>query len=526
VEPADQSSVRIRPEDKTFLWLCMAAWALSFFLPAYEKSNNLLMKSGLGIEAFLYSLIAFYFRSPTYGLLWPVNVLVALAPAFARRLEKGKGRVYVLLLCAWSVYPLLIPLNQFLGSRPDVDRLEIGYYLWQISLLGTATWFLWVIFQRPAIVAGSALFTASLLLVPPIVADHQAHLQFLNGMHVAIGEAEKAMAGYEQTGKPVRVSSRQVKGTSEEDDLGSRDFDTAVVYLNDIYDCQQHERVSDSKMFEHYPGVPVHPPDQAPQSQAVQDSGQHDESAEEWMSCRNVQAAALKRAKLHLSNAKIEFGMMSGKRQVPELLSSFEQAPGVNEFPQKEMPARFRHVRGRVINSGPHYFDHTGDITAEDNLVVQKGDDVLTAAESSASILFADGTSYSMSRDTMLSVDENSVNQAGRTISKVELRSGLVNVETGPMTWRSSSQIDLGSAIVTMGPASAVEVCGSSENDLHTVLLTKGSAEFRMPTARESINLVEHKKIRFNLEGQMQQAQETEPPPSWFQTNDRYFQCK
>jgi hypothetical protein len=488
--PANPTANSITPEEKAWLWLCMAAWVLSFFLPAFQG-----FKSGLGFEAFVSSVIAFFV--PIYGWVWPVNIFIVLAPLYARRIEQGKGGMYVFWLCAWSLFPLAMPFFQRFATTWNLPQLKAGYYLWQISLLGTATWFLWIVSRRRVILAGAGVIAASLLVgwlwaVPYY--DARAQLR------AAIQAVDLQIADFERTGKPAPRASPSAgpRGYVRYDQAGLRDLRLASAYMDDLVACWQRERISDFDLLERYPGVPAHPPDASHQPQA-QGAGYggilctKDESDKQfWMYYRDVQPAALARAKLYARNANIEAGMIRGERQSPELISAFELGHHLSDT---ETPARVTNLAGIIqIQRGAAVIRMQPGSSAD----VEKDDFVGTWSNGTAAIAFAGGITCKLKSSSSVFVWANTINAAGRGKANIHLGQGAVAVDTTKETWGSDAQISLNSfrETVTIAPQSLAEVQIDFRTGTAEVLLESGSAEFRRyPEA--PVKLSEHEKVTF-----------------------------
>src|SRR5436305_463146 len=198
----DQGSARSEISGKAVLWTCMAVWAISFFLPALRTNSLFLQENELGFQAFLSSVMGFFV--PIYGWLWPVNLFLALAPVFAGRMSRGKNiRVYIFLLCAWTALPLGVPIYQSLDYAHHITQLEVGFYVWQFSLLGTATWFIWMLYRRDVLLVAMSLVAVSFLFGSAVITPEYIARRDLRN---AVREAEGRIAAFEHTGQPESVS--------------------------------------------------------------------------------------------------------------------------------------------------------------------------------------------------------------------------------------------------------------------------------------------------------------------------------
>ena len=66
-------------------------------------------------------------------------------------------------------------------------------------------------------------------------------------------------------------------------------------------------------------------------------------------------------------------------------------------------------------------------INADYNTALEKGDIVQTSSEGIAKIVFADGTNYTVKTDSLIRVEENSLNSNQQTAVNVEVTTGQVD---------------------------------------------------------------------------------------------------
>jgi hypothetical protein len=135
------SNLKREPGIRLF-WAILIAWAVSFILPAAKSKSfpDGYPETRYGFEMALTSIV--FAWVPYFGQLWIVNVFVALAPAFIKRVKQGNGRTYLFLLVTLALLPS--PLL-FTKKVPLLfDRFEYwlaGFYLWQAAALGMAGWY-------------------------------------------------------------------------------------------------------------------------------------------------------------------------------------------------------------------------------------------------------------------------------------------------------------------------------------------------------------------------------------------------
>ena len=90
--------------------------------------------------------------------------------------------------------------------------------------------------------------------------------------------------------------------------------------------------------------------------------------------------------------------------------------------------ARFVNLDGKVQVKKVNSVQWT---TADYQLTLDKGDLIQTDSEGVARIAFADGTTYTVKGDTLVTVEENNVSQDKPTQVAVHISSGQVDLATG-----------------------------------------------------------------------------------------------
>src|SRR5258708_16680258 len=118
--------------------------------------------------------------------------------------------------------------------------------------------------------------------------------------------------------------------------------------------------------------------------------------------------------------------------------------PGIDPGPQQ---AHFTNIDGTVR---VHKVSTNKWITADYGVALEKGDVVQTASEGIAKVVLTDGTNYTVKPDSLIVVQENSVNSAQQTNTAVQVTSGTVDLSTAMMTSGSKSQVTFAGATATL----------------------------------------------------------------------------
>ncbi len=391
------------------------------------------------------------------------------------------------------------------------NRLRSGYDLATV-LVGAVTWFLRMQFRRFAIVVAAGLIAVSFLIgsatiVPAFVLRRDLRKE--------LRKAEAVIADFERTGRPefINLPGAEMNNFVDLKQPGVRDFQLAVGYLSDIYTCRERGRISDDQMIDRYPEVPVHAAEaghvpEPPGSWHPGANCLNDNSARQpWMSYRDLQAAALKRAKLYVRNAEIETGMIHGQRQLPELLGSAELV-AVSPFARTDVPAHFSNIGSlvQIVRAGKQ-------TQADTNSALEKQDTVATGTSSTATLVFADQTACTVQPGSQIMIEENSINASGRTFVKVELVQGKIGMQSARQIYRSSLQVEFVTVkgTVNIDPESSIEVQSDPATSIGQVLLRNGAAEVRL-VGEPPVKLAEPERFIFANNGQRITTQDTAAP--------------
>ena len=148
---------------------------------------------------------------------------------------------------------------------------------------------------------------------------------------------------------------------------------------------------------------------------------------------------------------------------------------------QRELPplsarqARFVNLDGKVqvkkVNSVQW-------MNADYQLTLDKGDLIQTGAEGVARIAFADGTTYTVKGDTLVTVEENIVQQDRASQVGVHISSGQVDLATG--SWEvpgSKAEVSFENAVASLRANSRAAVRSDPTTNQQEITVDAGSAE-------------------------------------------------
>jgi glucodextranase-like protein len=150
-------------------------------------------------------------------------------------------------------------------------------------------------------------------------------------------------------------------------------------------------------------------------------------------------------------------------------------------------------------------------VTADYSLVLDKGDYVQTSPEGIAKVVFTDGTNYTIKPDSLINIQENSVNSAQQTKVSVQVTSGIVDLATPTLSAGSKSQVSVAGAVASLKSDSAAEVVNDPRADQQSVMVKKGSGE--VTRGAQTIPLEDYTKVSFSQKTPgMSKTKELRPP--------------
>jgi hypothetical protein len=199
----------------------------------------------------------------------------------------------------------------------------------------------------------------------------------------------------------------------------------------------------------------------------------------------------------------------------PDLYSSlYHKASNAISTPDTEnlsisqMQAKFVNLDGKVqikkVNSVQW-------VTADYKTTLDKGDFVQTGSDSAARITFADGTTYTVKSDTLVTVEENSM--ASNRPTSVAMRISTGSVDLATPNWSSpgsKAAVNVEDASAQLRQNSRASVKNDPDNNNHEIVVSTGSAEVQR--GDEKIELTQWEKASFPTAGGIQRSNVLAPP--------------
>jgi hypothetical protein len=170
--------------------------------------------------------------------------------------------------------------------------------------------------------------------------------------------------------------------------------------------------------------------------------------------------------------------------------------------------ARFVNLDGKVQVKKENSVEWT---TADYQITLDKGDLIQTGPEGVARIAFADGTTYTVKGDTLVTVEENIVAQDRASQVAVHISSGQVDLATGK--WEvpgSSAQVSFENAVASLRENSRAAVNSDPKNNEQQITVATGSAE--LTRGNEHVDIGQHERVSFPTNGQITKTDVLAPP--------------
>jgi hypothetical protein len=170
--------------------------------------------------------------------------------------------------------------------------------------------------------------------------------------------------------------------------------------------------------------------------------------------------------------------------------------------------ARFINLDGKVQVKKVNSVQWT---TADYQVTLDKGDLIQTGPEGVARIGFADGTTYTVKGDTLVTVEENIVAQDNATQVGVHITSGQVDLATG--TWQvpgSKAEVSFENAVASLRENSRAAVSSDPTTNEQQITVSNGSAELNR--GNEHLDIGQWERATFPTGGTITRSQVLAPP--------------
>jgi hypothetical protein len=151
-------------------------------------------------------------------------------------------------------------------------------------------------------------------------------------------------------------------------------------------------------------------------------------------------------------------------------------------------------------------------VMADYTLALERNDVVQTSPEGIAKVVFTDGTNYTVKPDSLIVIQENSLNSAQQTQVAVQVTTGTVDLATANIGPGSRSQVSVAGANLNIASQSAAEVKNDVNADQHAFLMKRGTGEVVRGEEKEKIGVNEKLSFSSDSSEKMVKTKEIAPP--------------
>ncbi len=181
--------------------------------------------------------------------------------------------------------------------------------------------------------------------------------------------------------------------------------------------------------------------------------------------------------------------------------------PEAEALTSAQTQAKFVNLDGRVqvkkVNSVTW-------VDADYHTTLDKGDLIQTGPDGAARVTFADGTEYTVNKDTLITVEENTVTR-DHSNTKVRINVGAVDLATPMWTLKDTqAAVSVEDATAFMKQNSRASVKNDPNSNEHEIVVANGGAEVHR--GNEKIELTQFEKASWPTGGATQKSNVLAPP--------------
>jgi hypothetical protein len=135
-------------------------------------------------------------------------------------------------------------------------------------------------------------------------------------------------------------------------------------------------------------------------------------------------------------------------------------------------------------------------VTADYRMALDKGDLIQTSGDGAARITFADGTTYTVQADTLVTVEENSVGRDSETRVAMHISSGAVDLATG--TWdspKSKAEVSSSNAVASVKQNSRAAMRSDPQTSETEITVSAGSAELATTDGLQRVEIGKWERV-------------------------------
>ncbi|MBZ5642694.1 MAG: FecR domain-containing protein [Acidobacteriia bacterium] len=153
-------------------------------------------------------------------------------------------------------------------------------------------------------------------------------------------------------------------------------------------------------------------------------------------------------------------------------------------------------------------------VTADYRMALDKGDLIQTSGDGAARITFADGTTYTVQAETLVTVEENSVGRDSETRVGMHITSGAVDLTTG--TWdspKSNAEVSFSNAVASVKQNSRAAARIDPATSQSEITVSAGSAVLATNDGRQHVEIGRWERVTVPQSGGPVVKSEVLAPP-------------
>src|SRR6202521_1527437 len=135
-------------------------------------------------------------------------------------------------------------------------------------------------------------------------------------------------------------------------------------------------------------------------------------------------------------------------------------------------------------------------VAAEYRMALDKGDLIQTSGDGAARITFADGTTYTVQAETLVTVEENFVGKDSETRVGMHITSGAVDLATG--TWdspKSKAEVSFSNAVASVKQTSRAAVRSDPKTSEAEITVSAGTADLATTDGRQHVEIGRFERV-------------------------------
>ena len=135
-------------------------------------------------------------------------------------------------------------------------------------------------------------------------------------------------------------------------------------------------------------------------------------------------------------------------------------------------------------------------VAADYRMALDKGDLIQTSGDGAARVNFADGTTYTVQADTLVTVEENSVGRDSETRVAMHITSGAVDLATG--TWdspKSKAEVSFSNAVASVQQNSRAAVRSDPQTNQSDITVSAGTVELATTDGRQHVEIGKWERV-------------------------------